>query len=257
LTICSCSGNSTICNSLFIPSCTTMGGPTIIQNNKTGNGAVINHSDTNSAAEVMGATVNFSLTKISALVTRGIYIDWNQDRALNEVNGRVYTGNYSAVNATTVSGSFMVPFTALPGTTRMRVRTAYYSGNTMHACNNLTNGEAEDYTFVVVSPVGVCVNPVNLAVSGITQTNANITFTAPPVGNTPTNYIYELREPGTTAGSGATGLVLSNNTTGTTVNLTNLDPATNYVFHIRTFCSVGDSSIWVQIPFTTTTDTLT
>ncbi len=256
-TSCYCSPTSTTGTSYYITSFSTTGGLTNITNNSTGSGSFNNYTATHSASALMGATVNFSLTTTSALVTRGIYIDWNQDGAFDEVNERVYTGNYSAVNATTVSGSFMVPFTALPGTTRMRVRTAYYSGNTMHACNNLTNGEAEDYTFVVVSPVGVCVNPVNLAVSGITQTNANITFTAPPVGNTPTNYIYELREPGTTAGSGATGLVLSNNTTGTTVNLTNLDPATNYVFHIRTFCSVGDSSIWVQIPFTTTTDTLT
>src|SRR5690606_20505311 len=111
----------------------------------TGSGSYNNYVATHSVSALMGGTVNFSLTTASQFVTRGIYVDWNQDGAFDETTERVYTGNYSSVTGTTVTGSFVVPFTATAGATRMRVRTAYYSGNTMHSCNNLTNGEAEDY----------------------------------------------------------------------------------------------------------------
>src|SRR5690606_26457064 len=107
-TSCYCSPTSTTGTSYYITSFSTTGGLTNITNNSTGSGSFNNYTATHSASALMGATVNFSLTTTSALVTRGIYIDWNQDGAFDEVNERVYTGNYSAVNATTVSGSFMV-----------------------------------------------------------------------------------------------------------------------------------------------------
>lgn len=255
-TSCYCTPTSNSGTTYYITSFSTTGGLSNITNNGTSTGSY-NPYLSQSASALMGSTVNFSLTTNSQFVYRAIYIDWNQDGAFDEVTEKAYTGNYATVTGTTVTGSFTVPLTAMPGNTRMRVRSSYYLGATMNACNNLSAGEAEDYTFTVVSPVGVCVNPVNLAVGGVTPTAANVTFAAPTVGNTPTNFIYELRTDGTAVGSGATGLAESGTVTASPINFTTLSPATNYVLHIRTFCSAGDSSIWVTLPFATTFDTLT
>lgn len=256
-TSCYCTPTSTTGTSYYITSFSTTGGTTNITNTGTGSGSY-NQYLAQSASALMGNTVNFSLTTSTQSVYRAIYIDWNQDGAFDEATEKVYTGNYTAVTGTTVTGSFTVPLTAMPGNTRMRVRTSYYLGAAMNACNNLSYGEAEDYTFTVVSPVGICVNPVNLAISGpVTPTAATVSFVAPTVGNPPTNFIYELRTDGTLPGSGATGLAANATVTTSPVNFTTLDPATNYVFYIRTFCSVGDTSAWVNIPFSTPFDTLT
>lgn len=256
-TSCYCTPTSTTPASYYISSFSTTGGMTNITNNSTGSGAY-NLYLAQSASQIVGGTVNISVTTSSALATRAIYIDWNQDGAFDETTEKVFANTYGTGNtAATVTGSFMVPLTASIGTTRMRVRTAYFSGVTMHACNNLSNGEAEDYTFQVVSPVGVCINPTNLAVTAVTPTSATASFTAPTIGNTPTNYIYQLRTDGTTPSSGALGLALSGTVTASPINFTTLDPATNYTLFVRTFCSVGDSSIWNSVPFNTDFDTLT
>lgn len=253
---CYCIPTSTTPTSYYITSFSTTGGATNITNNSTGSGAYNNYSATMSASAQLGATVNFSLTTSSGLSSRAIYIDWNQDGAFNEATEKVYSGIYSAVSATTVTGSFTVPWSATLGSTRMRVRNTYYT-NAMNACNSLTYGEAEDYTFTTLTVSGICVNPINLNATGITYTSATVNYAAPPAGNTPTSYIYELRLDGTAPGSGATGLAQSGTTAATSVACNNLYQGTSYTFYARTFCSVGDTSNWTPLTFTTNTDTLT
>lgn len=252
----SCYCTPTVSNTAYyITSFSTTGGATNITNNGTGSGAYNNYSATMSASALMGNTVNFSLTGNNASESRAIYIDWNQNGLFTDAGELVYSNNSTA--SATVTGSFTVPFNALAGNTRMRVRTTYYSGYTMAPCGLIFYGETEDYTFNVIPVTGVCVIPVNLTASAVTQTGATITFNAPPAGNTPTSFIYELRVDGTAAGSGATGLVANNNTTSTTLNFTTLAPATNYQLFARTFCSAGDTSAWTSVSFSTSFDTLT
>lgn len=254
-TNCYCVPTSTTPASYYITSFSTNGGVTNITNNGTGSASYSNYTSMSASAQ-LGATVNFSLTTTTSFANRAIYIDWNQDGAFNEVTEKVYSGVYSAVTGTTVTGSFTIPWTATVGNTRMRVRNAYYT-NTMNACGNIQYGEAEDYTFNVISVTGVCVNPISLTTSGITYTGATVNYVAPPAGNTPTSYIYELRLDGTAPGSGATGLAANGTTTNLSVPFTNLYQGTQYTFYARTFCSVGDTSNWTSINFTTLTDTLT
>ncbi|WP_222164914.1 GEVED domain-containing protein [Edaphocola aurantiacus] len=253
---CYCIPTSTTPASYYISSFSTTGGTTNITNNGTGSASYNDYSATMSASAPLGGTVNFSLTTSSSLSSRAIYIDWNKDGAFDEVTEKVYSGIYSAVATATVTGSFMVPWSATVGATRMRVRNTYY-GNTMNSCGNIQYGEAEDYTFNVLSVSGVCVNPINLTTSGITFTGATVNYAAPPVGNTPTSYIYELRLDGTAPGSGATGLAANGTTAAFSVPFTNLYQGTQYSFYARTFCSVGDTSSWTSVSFTTLTDTLT
>jgi len=75
-----------------------------------------------------------------------VWIDFNQDGnfASNEL---VYSK--SKTKASSVSGSFIIPSTAVQGATRMRVSMKYNSFPT--ACEVFTNGEVEDYTVTIVA----------------------------------------------------------------------------------------------------------
>jgi len=253
---CYCTPTSTTATTYFISGFTTTGGTTNIANTGTSSGAYNNYSATMSASGIQGSTINFTIVTSSALSKRGVYLDWNQDGDFDDPGELVSTITYSTPNSTTVNGSFVVPYTALTGNTRMRIRNTVYT-NTIAPCGNLSNGETEDYTFNTLPVTGVCVNPLNLATSGITNSTATVSFTPPPAGNTPTSYIYELRTDGTTVGSGAVGLAEANTVLGSPINFTNLAHGTSYTLFARTFCSVGDSSTWASISFSTTFDALT
>ncbi len=77
-----------------------------------------------------------------------VWIDYNQNGVFDS-NELVY--NRTRTNATSVSGSFTVPSTALNGPTRMRVSMKYNASPT--ACEIFAWGEVEDYT-VVISTTG-------------------------------------------------------------------------------------------------------
>ena len=207
---------------------------------------------------VQTTTFNYAVVVGSYSGGVKIWADWNQDGVFDQVTELVAaSANTISVNGT-FSGTATIPATALLGTTRMRVRVVE-SSTSFNSCDNYSYGEVEDYSITVQSAAGMCISPINLAVTpgSITPTAASVTFTAPPIGNTPTNFIYELRTDGTLPGSGATGLKANATVTASPVNFTTLDPATNYVFYIRTFCSVGDTSGWVNLAFSTPFDTLT
>jgi hypothetical protein len=240
--------------SYYISSFSTTGGTTNITNNGTGSGAYNDYSATMTAAAVQGNTVNFSLTGSSAFESRAIYVDWNQDGDFVDAGELVYSS--ASTSSATVTGSFAVPFSATAGNTRMRVRTTYYSGYTMAPCGLLYYGESEDYKFTVTAVTGVCVYPVNLGITAITNSTATGNFSAPPAGNTPTNYIYELRTNGA-AGSGAVGLIQGGTVTASPILFTGLAQGYGYTLYARTFCSAGDTSVWTSVSFNTTFDTLT
>ncbi|KAA5534536.1 T9SS type A sorting domain-containing protein [Taibaiella lutea] len=254
-TSCYCVPTVTSSTSYYITSFSTTNGATNITNNGTAaSGAYINYSATMSASAIQGNVVNFSLTGSSASETRGIYIDWNQDGDFDDAGENVYSS--ASTSSATVTGSFTVPFSAVTGNTRMRVRTSYYS-YVMAPCGAIYYGETEDYAFNVIGVSGVCVFPVNFSVTGLSNTTATAHFSPPPAGNTPTNYIYELRTDGTAAGSGLTGLFSGGTSTDTTLYFTSLSQGTSYTLYARTFCSAGDTSSWVSYSFATTYDTLT
>jgi len=87
-----------------------------------------------------------------------VWIDYNQN-GIFESNELVY--NRSRTNATSVSGSFTVPSTALNGPTRMRVSMKYNASPT--ACEIFAFGEVEDYTVVISSNGGQNYGQMNLA----------------------------------------------------------------------------------------------
>lgn len=76
-----------------------------------------------------------------------VWIDYNQDGDFNDSGEQVYTR--SKTKATSVSGSFTVPTSALSGATRMRVSMKYNANST--SCETFSYGEVEDYTVIIGS----------------------------------------------------------------------------------------------------------
>jgi Zn-dependent metalloprotease len=79
-----------------------------------------------------------------------VWIDYNQDGDFNDSGEQVYTR--SRTKASSVSGSFTIPSSALNGATRMRVSMKYNANST--SCETFTYGEVEDYTVIISNSVG-------------------------------------------------------------------------------------------------------
>ena len=110
-----------------------------------------------------------------------MWIDYNQDGNFDAPNERVYSSPaYDYSGSYTVSGTIIVPATALTGVTRMRVINAINGGIPMAtACGVYNGGETEDYKVNIVAPV-LCTGtptPGNTITSEtIVCTNSNFTL---------------------------------------------------------------------------------
>lgn len=95
----------------------------------------------------------------------GVWIDYNQNGSFADPGENVYMSPYTlfAVAGTVLAapGGVTIPFTATPGTTRMRV-IATESSTAPGPCTNPTWGEVEDYNVMLLSP-----SPLDLGVSAL------------------------------------------------------------------------------------------
>ncbi|MBK8498169.1 MAG: T9SS type A sorting domain-containing protein [Flavobacteriales bacterium] len=83
-----------------------------------------------------------------------IYVDWNQDGDWLDLDEEAYSQPTAASGVNVQTGSFVVPVTAAPGTTRMRVVVieTTFPNATNYAHTGYTWGETEDYCFTVTVP---------------------------------------------------------------------------------------------------------
>src|SRR5690554_3507599 len=89
-----------------------------------------------------------------------------------------------------------------------------------------------------------CMYPIDLTVSNVTQTGADISWTPSPQSQGGTGYEYEIRTSGA-PGSGTTGLVATATTTNLSVTLSTLNPNTDYEVYVRSLCGIATSR-WSQ-----------
>ncbi|WP_276133521.1 GEVED domain-containing protein [Polluticoccus soli] len=222
----------------YIQSFSTTNGITNITNNNSGCGGVLTYYSSMVHTASLGATVNFSITNCPSFTEYyQIWVDWNLDGDWADAGEQMYNNILS--NNATVTGSFTVPMSATPGTSRLRIRCAYYPASTWDYCSNETFSEAEDYKFDIVSP---CAGPTGLNVSSITSKTAVVSWSAvtPSVG-----YDYCVDQSATSPT--ATPIP----TTSTSANVSGLTPSTNYYLHVRNKCSPTAPSAWAHYPFTT------
>ena len=83
------------------------------------------------------------------------FFDWNQNGILNDP-GEVYQftnilSNSSGVDGINVTHDIVVPTTALPGSTRMRIKKMYGTNNLLDPCQGEQYGQAEDYSVNVTN----------------------------------------------------------------------------------------------------------
>jgi|GEM_PF-1173713 len=142
-----CTSTSTSATSYFDAFSTT-GGTTNITNNASGYSAT-GYGDFTSktVTQMQTSSVNFATTLVGTTVGVNIWVDWNIDGDFVDAGETVYQ---SGAYLSTCTGSFSVPLTATPGTTRMRIRMDYNNTNPA-ICGSITRGETEDYSFVVTA----------------------------------------------------------------------------------------------------------
>ena len=81
-----------------------------------------------------------------------IWVDWNQDGDFIDPGENVRNPTTATPSGGTAVGSFTIPLTSIPGTTRMRVRNVYATPGAS-PCTSYTFGECEDYNFTVVAAI--------------------------------------------------------------------------------------------------------
>jgi ethanolamine utilization microcompartment shell protein EutS len=99
----------------------------------------------------------------------GVWIDYNQNGVFTDPGENIFVSPYTlfAVAGTVLNsaGGITIPFTALSGTTRMRV-IATESSIAPGPCTNPSWGEVEDYNITILSPspldlgIGAIINPL-------------------------------------------------------------------------------------------------
>jgi hypothetical protein len=152
-----CSATTSTGTTYFINGFTTTGGGPNISNSGTGftTGGYANFTAQN-VTQLQSGTVNFSVAMSSAATSGGsgiaIFVDWDQNGVFgNNANENVFTTTvYQYLSP--VTGSFTVPATATLGTTRMRVKLDL-NASSPTACGAISNGETEDYSFTVSTPI--------------------------------------------------------------------------------------------------------
>ncbi|MXN90698.1 T9SS sorting signal type C domain-containing protein [Flavobacterium sp. Sd200] len=167
-----------------------------------------------------------------------IWIDLNDDLDFTDEGEQVYAGISEATETTVLSGNINIPITAPLGNHRLRIGITPMDNEVPQPCGYMTNGAYEDYTVNVTTPPS-CFTPSAPAGVATTANTANLSWTAPTLGNTPAGYQYAVTTSNTPPDSGT-------NTTGTSVTgFTGITNNTYYYLHVRTDCGDGDYSLWV------------
>lgn len=159
-----------------------------------------------------------------------VWIDYNQDGDFNDAGEKAF--DPGSVSNAIVNGTIVVPGSALPGLTRMRVVMRFNAQPV--PCNSYNFGETEDYCVNIVPGTPPdCYPPDGLAVAEVGYTAAKLQWNS--VGDALT-YDIRYRRTGTTTWAG-------NTLTDTFRTLINLLVCTEYEFQVRAAC-LGLMSDW-------------
>ena len=121
-----------------------------VSGNNNGYGNFTSLSTTLATGSSATITITPAWNGISVNEAYAVWIDYNKNGNF-ESNELAFSKSKS--KSTSVSGSFVIPSTALSGNTRMRVSMKYNAIPT--ACEVFTNGEVEDYTVNIVTTTTV------------------------------------------------------------------------------------------------------
>ncbi len=173
----------------------------------------------------------------------GVWVDWNSNMVFEPAEQMFQSFGYQD----NFSGSFGVPVGVAVGSYRMRILADYYNNSPTDACTlNSGEGEAEDYTFVVV-PIPTCLPVTDLMVDSEGTNSLDISWTP---GDSETNWNIEWGTPGFVPGTG-NGIDSAQQSSSASFSVTGLDPSTVYDVYVQASCSSTDSSYWTLVSGTT------
>jgi hypothetical protein len=139
-----------------------------------------------------------------------------------------------SVNGTTTfpnTGNITIPFTALNGTTRMRISMQYDA--VPPSCGSYQYGEIEDYCVNIFSSNNIpCLPPNSIQSTNTTSSTTDLTW---DIASVAIGYNIRYRQIGT-------GNWLISNVTNNATTLTTLADCTNYEFEIETDCGMNRTS---------------
>lgn len=122
---------------------------------------------------ISGASYPISVTQINSagfyVAHINVYIDFNKN-GLFEAGAETFVlgATNSSVGGNTLTGNISIPFTALPGITRMRVVLVEGVTATPSPCGTYTWGETEDYSILILQNQSCSVPPT----AGISNSSA-------------------------------------------------------------------------------------
>lgn len=173
----------------------------------------------------------------------GIWVDWNNNMIFESSEQMFQSFGYQDEFV----ASFGVPAGTAVGNYRMRVLADYYNDSPTDACTlNSGEGEAEDYTFVVV-PIPTCLPVSDLETDNESTNSIDISWTP---GDSETDWNIEWGAPGFVPGTG-TGIDSAQQTSSASFTVGGLDPSTTYDIYVQAVCSSTDSSYWTLVSGTT------
>lgn len=175
-----------------------------------------------------------------------VFADWNQDGDFADAN-EAYTITQTIVNSTGVDAvvatqSLSVPGTALPGSTRMRVKKIFGTTNYADPCLGAAYGQVEDYSLTVSLPS--CAAPSAGVATVTSSSTADLSWTSGGAANAE----VKIQPAGT--GVPATADDTGVNVTGNTYAASGLLPMTAYEFYVRDECTAGTNLSTWSGPFT-------
>ena len=161
-----------------------------------------------------------------------VWIDFNQDGDFNDAGEEVF--NPGTLANSTVTGTIIIPGSALPGLTRMRVSMRFNAQP--NPCDAGFNyGEVEDYCVNIIAGTPPdCFPPGGLSVSNVSYTMATLHW-----DNVVDALGYEVRYRKTGSSVWISSTAVSNQK-----NITNLEVCAEYEFQARAACTgvMGDWS---------------
>lgn len=219
----------------YISGITTEGGETNINNTGTGFSGYTDYTATQSVSAYVGGSFTIRATHPAGEYIYGVWVDWNNDYEFTTDERHIFSG---ALPSPAEIGSVIVPAGTALGQYRMRIRNAFRGAPS--PCGNHAWGEAEDYSINVIDAAG-CFKPYALTISLSDATHANLNWTQPALGDTPTGYEYVFStSPAFPVGNG----------TPTPVNYSSdedYNPAQSAYLFVRTVCGDGEYSDWETI----------
>ncbi len=180
----------------YIASFSTSGGITNINNNSTCANPFSSYAYYSllNCTAVPGTVINFSYKNnpnYSELY--GIWVDWNHDGDFFDPGEKVFSPTTQTAINQIQNGSFIVPFTASSGVTRLRIRCTDFTTPFFGPCSNEDYGECEDYNFTV-QPLPSCTGMPNFSAttsSGIVCANVAFTLSTQGVFNSGLSFQWQ------------------------------------------------------------------